>query len=227
MVNITTDASKGIFRLAKTGAQQDLHLNWTSEGFDLFLVLSSNSADKVDLTSLRRDNIIALLANQLESMSDNTEKKVDGTTMRLISFVQQKRDGGMVLNGDPGYYAVYGADRKNNRDIDIYVNDSASKSHLVRVLRDIELVETPHMIQKNVFLTKKTVYSGYHRVSVKGPNKGLSGGVLQYSVGEYMYPFPDQIVAEGGTFFVKMDERATLIVSSDNEGLNINIRKQT
>ncbi len=227
MVSIATDASKGIFKLAKTGTQQDLHLNWTSEGFDLFLVLSSSSSEKVDLTSHGKDDIIAFLADHLESMSDNTEKKVDGTTVRLISFIQQKRDGGMVLNGDPGYYAVYGVARKDNRDIDIYVNDSASKSHLVRVLRDIEIVETPHTIQKGVFLTKKTVYSGYHRVSVKGPNKGLSGGVLRYSLGEYMYPFPDQIVAAGGSFFVKMDEKATLIVSSDNEGLNINLRKRT
>ena len=66
MISITTDASKGIFRLAKTGTQQDLHLNWTSEGFDLFLVLSSSSAEKVDLTSPGRDNIIALLADHLE-----------------------------------------------------------------------------------------------------------------------------------------------------------------
>lgn len=227
MVNITTDASKGIFRLAKTGDQQDLHLNWTSEGFVLFLVLSSSTAESVDLTGTGREKIETLLSEHLNSLADNTEKKIDGITIRLITFTQQKRDGGMELNGDPGYFAVYGVARIDDQNMDIYVNESSAKSHLVRVLRDVEVTESPYMVQKGGLFSKKMVYSGYHRISVKGPNKGMSGGVLRYSVGEYMYPFPDQIVTDGGNFFVKMDERAALTISSDNEGLNINLRKRT
>ena len=225
MINITTDALKGIYKLTKTGSQNTLRITWDSKGFELFLVLSSNTKENVDLTGPGKDKITAFLSEHLSSVSENTKKKIDGITIQLVTFAQQKREGGLMLNGDPGWYAVYGVARTGIQDLDLYVDEAATNPHLIKVMQDVEVEVEPYLIQKGGLFSKKQVYSGYHRISVKGPNKGMSEGALQYSVGEYMYPFPDQIVNNGGTFYVKMAEDADLKVYSNNEGIHINQKK--
>ena len=49
----------------------------------------------------------------------------------------------------------------------------------------------------------------------------LQGGVLMYTLDDHKYPFPDEITANGGSFYVKADQHATIRFESKNRGIQI------
>lgn len=225
MISVKSDSSKSIYNIGRAGAETDFRLNWTSRGFELFLVLSSTHSEDADLTGVQAGKILDTLNSVFEELRDDVNLKHSDMRIRLVSFVQLKKNGGVQLEGEPGFYAVYGAERTDGQHITVYVDEGATtKSHILRILRDIEVTEAPHMVQEG-FLHKKSTYSGYHQISVKGPQAGLSGGVLNYSVGPYTYPFPDEVLTRGGTFFVKMNEMDAIQITTENLGLNVNLRR--
>lgn len=205
----------------RTGSAGDHSLTWDSCGLEEFLVVIGDTEENVRIS-------FDTAASQIKEQLQNNEKQLlkqenitfsnIGVTVYRVSFAQLKKNGGFSANGRPGIYAVYGF-VSNSSESTVYV----SENNCMRFTVDISIEDVPVTCLKGL-LKKKKVYSGYHRVSIKSEIPGLKSGALYYTVAQnaYKYPFPEEIVSNGGSFFVKCAENENLrFGTTNNDGIRI------
>lgn len=223
MTTIIHDNQKSVYELVKVMQGAKHFLKWRSDGLAQFLVLFSADAETICLQK----------AETAKAFSDGFEGCIDeliasrscvikrlGIRCMLFSRNEMMRDGGMMIKETPGNYAVYGIDYENAAQPTIYIEKPEAPQNLFTMTLDVPVEQSPVMVEKG-FFKKTLVFSGYHKVVLKKAFPELKGGVLMYTLDEYKYPFPNEIVENGGTFYVKADQHATIRFESKNRGVQI------
>ncbi len=219
---VAADADHGINTIQRSGAMGDYHLNWNSVGLENFMIVVGKAKEDVlvDVNNIQTSKLYNLL---LKSKSDLAIKDLltfpeQDIYVYTISFAQLKQKGGFNVNGRPGVYAIYGYCVEND-SYTIYVSDNNTFNLKV----DVNIIDVPVKKEKGLF--KKTeYYAGYRKVTVEKGVKGLKGNSIYYTVnnGVYRYPFPDEVVINGGSFYVKCPEMGNLEFGTTNkEGISI------
>lgn len=197
----------------------ELILSWRNINCALYLVLYAESREKVNLhRSESWRQLIAENCGQL-AVGETFEIRPHGIECSLFSYSELIRNGGKKISEKPGFYAVYGAER--NGDLLVYIDSrNAPLSNILTMTVEVSVRTAPLMLKKG-FLKKKIKYSGYRKISVEKGHAELHGSDLHYKVHGFTYAFPESVAKNGGTFFVKADAEARLLLGSDNPSINI------
>ena len=208
--------------IRRTGASGDHSLTWESSGLEYFLVIVGDTSENVQISldqsfPCQIREALWDAERQLLEEDSITFSNINVSVFK-VSFSQLKQKGGFSANGRPGIYAVYGFVPDANECI-VYV----SENNQMRFTVDVSIEDVPLTYSKGMF-KKKEVYSGYHKVSIKSGVPGLKGNSLYYTVtkNNYKYPFPDEVVSDGGSFFVKCAENESVrFGTTNNDGIRI------
>lgn len=219
---VKADSSHNISAIQKSGSVGNYHLNWDSVGLELFIVaVGENSKD----VSINVDNIagnkLCSLLNEADMDLINRESIVSlshGLTIYAVTFAQLKQKGGFNVNGHPGVYAVYGC-AVNNDSITVYVSEDA----VFRLSVEVNIDDAPVIKQKGL-IRKVNYYAGYRKVTIQKGVRGLKGNSVYYTIDNepYKYPLPDEIISNGGSFYVKCSETSNIKFDTNNkDGIRI------
>ena len=210
----------GVERFPSNGR---LLLRWTGDGLSDYFVISSPDKDAVILNAETEESFRAALESHVpELLEQRSSRLSDGkTACFLFSLAELKRDGGLSIPDKPAYFAVYGA-RIGRSDLTVYYHPKPRTGHFFRNTVDVGLKDEAFCLMEG-FLKKKPVYSGYRRVTLNPPRPALTGGILKYRLNDYSYPFPDEIVRNGGSFFVAAPEDTPLAFESGDTGIIIKV----
>lgn len=223
MITITYDKARSVYELSKTMQGAKHYLKWRSEGLTRFLVLFGGDVAAIDL---RNADAAQRLTEELEEHLDDLKTggscqlKRLNVRCTLFSRNEMMRDGGMAIKETPGNYTVYGIDLDGAEAPVIYTENPNAPLNLFTMTLDVPVEQTPVMTEKG-FFKKTQVFSGYHRITLQKAFPELQGGVLMYTLADHKYPFPDEITANGGSFYVKADQHATIRFESKNRGIQI------
>lgn len=222
---IKTDERHNITSLRRSGEASECRLNWSSEGFETFIVLVGENKASV---SIDAGNFNAGLQ---EAIEESESILAEGKSVflqkprvyaHLVTFVQLKRDGGFVVDGHPGIYAVYGCSLQGGT-MTIY----AQENNICQIKVDVTISDTPIMTKKGI-LKKTDVYTGYHKIGVPNKIQGLETGTIYYIVdnGPCKYPVPIRILNNSGFFYVKCNEYANInFYTHNNDGINLIVNR--
>lgn len=222
MLKIKDSDKKSVYSIEKITINEELFLRWGSSGFTNFIVISSTDKENVLITNDNKDVFI----NNIQQVSKeliaekNANIPENNSMCYLTSLNELKRDGGLHIKNMPAFFAVYGFE-KENEDFVIYCEANSYASNVFSMTVDVFINDEAFFIEKSVLFKRKKEYSGYHRISMPTPNPMLVGGVLKYKINGYSYPFPDEVVKNGGSFFVCADSNMNLHFKSNNPGIII------
>ena len=223
MISVTYNQGRSIYDLAKTMQGPKTYLKWRSDGLTHFLVLFGADVTAMDLRDTQATH--PLLDELFEHFDEFVSSKACnlkrlGIRCTLFTRNEMMRDGGMAIKETPGTYVIYGIDIENPDAPVIYTEKPQASLNLFTVTLDVRVDQSPVTVEQG-FFKKKAVFSGYHKITLAKPFPELQGGILQYTVEDEKYPFPDEIVAKGGSFYVKADQHATIRFESKNRGIHI------
>lgn len=209
--------------LKKEGISGNYRLNWEKKGIEQFLVVSAPNKNDVILCSNEKLN--TLFDRISESIINNRIITLDDTTFFYINFSELRKNGGLSIKEKPGYYAVYGCNIENHSLKSIYY--TFGKENIINISVDIKInQENSYKEVKKGLLGlrgKEQIYTGYKRITVP---KGING-ISEYSVtyyagnGKYAFPCPREVLENGGSFFIKADEKEDIRFTSNNSGIRI------
>ena len=213
--NSTED--KRVKNVRKTATAGENGITWDSTGLNDFIVLIGDSNERVVIKDEFSEVVDYLSSVQAELIEKEAVSiPTTSITAYRVSFAQLKQQGGFSANGKPGVYAVYGVDIKNGEMV-LYVQEN----NLLQVAISITINIAPVYSSKRAFGIFKTgeKYSGYKEISILKAVPGVSGNSLYYMVGSkpYKYPFPDDTVKNGGSFYVKCNENENITYSTINK----------
>ena len=213
-----TDNIHTISSISRKGTNGDYLLDWNSTGLQKFLVL----VGKKECDVLLNDNNEKLKDYISENINIILEKEEinipeNNISAFIVDFSTLKRCGGYNVKGRPGTYAVYGIDED---EMVVYIPQI---NNTFQIKIDIAIKDIPLKEEKGLF--KKTqVYTGFHKVIIERGVSNIEKGALFYKVmgSDYRYPIPQEIIANGGTFFVKCTENEQIeFGTTDREGIKI------
>ncbi len=220
---VDADDSHSVSGVRRTGFKEDYRLNWDSIGLHAFLILEGSTESEVSLgaESETAETLKQRIAETGDALIRNGYLSLPepGIILHSIRFSELKQKGGFEVRGRPGVYAVYGWSTDGGDDT-VYVPNAGN---IIRLRVDITVEECPVMESKGLF-HKHEEYSGYHKVTVPKGVPGIRSNSLYYTVdvNGYLYPFPDEVVAKGGSFYVRCPEGNLLrFYATDKEGIRI------
>ena len=214
--------SKNVYGIEKSLINGKLFLKWNASGLNDFLILSGPAKTDVLITDAEKDRFADLL-NQLQHELFREKKaqiKESGLSAYLISLNELRRDGGLPINNEPAYFAVYGIGVVQNEAV-VYYDSNPHVGNVYSLTVDVMVHDEPYIIEKRSLFKRTSEYSGYHKVTVSSPYPNLVGGILKYHVGGFLYSFPDEVVKNGGSFFVQCGQTPGLHFESSNPGIII------
>lgn len=226
MFNYIVDSSKSIFSVNTSTVSGKHFLKWQSSGLSKFLILYGDNSNSVNLCfEERREVFSSLFLNDTFSellTSKNVWFKKERIQVMLFSHDELKRDGGLIIKENPGVFAIYGFEYDGVQSPIVYIEKIPEYAqNMLTKHVDIVIEDSAHYIEKRTLFKKNIVYSGYHAIVLTKPYPGLIGGVLKYRIADYCFPFPDDIVKNGGTFYVKAEEKIGLEFVTSNPGIRI------
>ena len=206
-----TDDSHSVSGIRRAGTKGNYCLNWDSSGLQAFLVLMGNSESAVSLGPNvgNPDGLKKHIAMNQKALLNNRYLFLPqfGITAYVIKFSEMKQRGGFEVQERPGVYAVYGWS-SDDAEESVFVPETGN---IMKLTVEITIEQCPVMKLKGLF-HKCEEYSGYHKVTVVRGVPDLESNLLYYTVdsNHYMYPFPNEIVSNGGSFYVKCAEGGTI-----------------
>lgn len=222
MLKMESNAGKSVYGIEKTSANHKLFLRWKSTGLSDFLVMSSPSKESVTVSEANRERFIGAIDRVKEELLRERVVRLPDTdsAFYLVSLDELRRDGGLQIKNMPIYFAVYGIEIGQG-DLTVYYETRSHASNLYSMTVDVVIKEEPCYTEKRGLFKKSTQYSGFHRVTVSAPYPTLVGGIIQYSVNGFTYPFPDEAIKNGGAFYVSAELHSNLHFESSNQGIII------
>lgn len=210
-----TDDNHNISAVSRVGTSGNYNLHWDTRGLGAFLIIAGDTEAEVSLKEDADNNLRETLNQNESSLFEQRRLKLDlkNTMAYIIDFAELRRKGGFALKERPGVYAVYGCDNKDG-EWNIYIPE---RNNTIQHKIDIEIKVNPVMEEKGLF--KKTpVYTGFCRVTIPRGIEGIGKGAIYYIVGanNYKYPVPQEIIAKGGSFFVKCANDEQVEFGTDN-----------
>ncbi len=218
---------KGIRRISRsTNINNEKMIDWDSPNIRNYLVIKGPKTEDILLTT---DNNVGVAAAALlekhEGQLMSAEKmqfSESGICIYTLNFAQKIQEGGFVTNGNPGTYAVYGVCEENGQTV-IYI----SENNTIRYTLEIEVQDEPVYEYRGVFVRRKQ-YTGCHKLTIERGMPGIDPGTVYYSVSEVAnvkYPIPSEVIARGGSIYIKCEENEKPDVGSVNvEGVSVRIR---
>lgn len=223
VIEYSIDSNKSIYGTEKSLTNNKFYLKWKSTGISMFLIFFGSNAQAVNInTPAIQERITAILPSYFDKLMQdkNVTIKEEDLQVFLVTHDDLKRDGGMQIKEKPGVYAVYGIDI-NESDLKIYLSETGDNSlNSFTMVLDVIIEDRPYYTEKGLF-KKKQVYSGYHAVRLGKQYPSMVGGVLKYRVDNFVYSFPDDIVKNGGVFYVNAAENINLEFLTNNPGIQI------
>ena len=226
-MDFIVDTNKNIYSLCNSTMNGKTYLKWMSSGLSQFLIVYGENKQVVDLSNkIRQEYFSQICTSEVLNellVSKNVWLKSERMQLYLFTHDELKRDGGVVIKENPGVYAVYGfnfpADAVSPT---IYVSpDFAVGQNMLTMYLEVSIEREAYYVEKRSFLKKVVTYSGYNQIRLSKGYPGLVGGVLKYRINDYTFPFPDSVVKNGGSFFVKADENCALDFVTNNPGIKI------
>ena len=219
---IFADTNHDINTIQRSGSIGNYRLNWSSVGLENFMIVVGESTNDVfvDPNNVENSKLYNLLVDSEEELKTKDFLMFinDGIRVYTITFAQMKQRGGFNVNGTPGVYAIYGY--KLEEDIFTFY---VSENNTFKLSVDVNIVDRPVLKEKGL-LRKTQCYAGYRKVTVQNGVKGLKGNAIYYTVNNsiYRYPFPDEVLNDGGSFYVKCPETGTITFGTTNkDGIRI------
>ncbi len=198
------------------------YLDWKSSGLSYFFVLRSSVRESL-LISKNKEEYGKLIAERFKQLLNEKvfiEIK-NGLYCKIVTLDDLKRNGGMQIQNQPFSFAIYGMKYNENNEIIICIDENNYESNFFSMTVDISIKDQPFFIEKRGFLKAKSVYSGFHKITLENACSELCSGALKYYVNNHSYSFPDGIVKNGGFFFVKADENYQINFESSIKGIII------
>lgn len=219
---IFADANHDINAIQRSGSIGDYHLNWNSVGLKNFMIVVGENVNDVlvDPNDVGNSKLYGLLVDAKSELKtkDLLVFANDGICVYTITFAQLRQRGGFNVNGKPGVYAIYGYTLEDDV-FTFYV----STNNTFKLSVDVNIDDKPILKEKGL-LKKVQYYAGYHKVTVQNGVKGLKGNSIYYTInnGVYRYPFPDDVLNNGGSFYVKCPETGSITFDTTNkDGIRI------
>lgn len=222
MLKIEPNTNKSIYSIEKTSLNNRIFLKWKSSGLSEFLVISSSSKEDLSITDSNKEQFIDAITQVKEELLKEhiVRDSENDTVYYLVTLDELKRDGGLQIKNMPMHYAVYGIEINQN-DFILFFDPKANETNVYSMTVDVVIGDAPYYVEKRSLFRTNSQYSGFHRVTLSAPYPSLVGGILKYNVNGFSYPFPDEVVKNGGSFFVNADSNSTLRFESSNHGVII------
>lgn len=204
--------------LKKEGTAGDYRITWDRKGVNEFLVISAQTKQEV----LVKNNVDLqeTISRISRSIKENLTMTIDGVSFYYVSFSELIKNGGLSIKERPGYYSVYACDIENNEIINLYYSDNSEKT--INISVDIEINQSDCNIEVKKSLFKKEIqYSGFKAINVPRGIKGIAENSVKYAVSNYVFSIPNQVLEQGGTFYVKCPKEQSIRFLSSNNGIRI------
>lgn len=221
MVKIEVNNNKSIYGIGKTEISNKLMLRWRSTGLSNFLVISSLSEEDVTITEDNKALYMQIIERKQNELIREKIARLENNLMCfLVSLDELRRDGGLQIKNMPTCFAVYGIDIEQD-DFVIYYENKSYANNIYSMTIDVFIRDEAYYLERHGLFKKGEEYSGYHRVTMSTPYPALVGGVLKYNIDGVQYSFPDEVVKNGGSFYVCADNNMNLHFESSNQGIII------
>lgn len=222
MVRVEGNNNKSVYGIEKTLINGKTLLRWKSVGLSDFIVISSSSKEDVLITDDNKDAFARAMEHiSNELLGERVARVLESNTMfYIVSLDELKRDGGLQIKNMPSFFAVYGIINENN-NLTVHYETKPYASNIFSMTIDVVIRDEEVFTEKHGLFKRGKEYSGYHRVTLSTPYPTLVGGVLKYNVDGFSYPFPDEIVENGGSFYVSADINLDFSFESSNQGIII------
>ncbi len=223
-VNLINETIKEIRSLEKTVLNGKINLKWDvgTAGVSNFIVLFGETSDTVDLCNdkVKEDflRIFPTVINRLKE-TGNAPLREMNIHAYLVSYADILRDGGTPIKEKPGVFAVYAID-ENDTAVTVYTCRPGVKNHMYTFKLNVLVEQKPLYIKKGLVF-KKEVYSGYYAITLQKGYANLSKDTLKYQIDDYSFPFPESIVKNGGTFYIKTQKSSNITFVSGSTGIEI------
>lgn len=222
MLKMESNTGKNVYGIEKASSNNKLFLKWKSTGLSDFLVMSSSLKEDVTISDENKDQFISVIDRvKKELINERVVRLQDNnSTYYLVSLDELRRDGGLQIKNMPLYFAVYGIEIKQD-DLTVYYETKSHASNIYSMTVDVVIKDEPYYVEKRSLFKKSNQYSGFHRVTVSTPYPTLVGGIIKYNINGFTYPFPDEVIKNGGSFYVNADNNLNLHFESSNQGIII------
>ena len=213
---IKTEVCKGksVYGIEKHVSDNQIHLKWKSDGLGEFIVFYSEKKENLLFNGGGADMTAAFFDGAEEKLlSEKSLQLNNGVTCYYVTLAELMRNAGIQIKNSPGYYSVCGA-KTENGNVTVYAQDNIFQM-TVNVL-----IEQKNQYKIKGFIKKVQIFTGYRYISMKA-YPALTGGKLKYKIGGYKYPFPDEVVKNGGGFYVAAGENEAITFESEIEGIII------
>ena len=178
---LNCDNKHNIYSIQRTGVSGRYNINWETIGFESFIIIYGEDQTMISLdTSNNESKLKEWLELRCDELFSNDYLIDDNLGIKVYTedFATFRQNGGFSVSGQPGAYAIYGIIKEEN-NVQLYI----PADNVFQLSVDINIEEEAVYVLKGLF-NKKSVYAGYHKVTVKHGVNGLKNGVVYYTVGD-------------------------------------------
>jgi len=213
-MNIIQTEKPYIYEIRKSVYDDIAHLDWKSIECKDYLIVNTAVFDKERsiITDSLDCELLSVIKNNKEVLLSQKKYISDSLSLQLVSHTDLRKNGGISVGNNPGFYIVYGIKFIGIDDFDIYVYPNSYEESSINLSVDLTIAVSPYYVDKKGLFSfgSKKIYSGYKKVVLDKKISSLKCGDVFYIICNNVFPIPTEVLNNTRVFYVKANENDTI-----------------